>query len=110
MDGGDGAEIMKNLVLTAAMAAILAIPVATTTGIDTAQAAPPRVKAQSCKNMSGSHWFGIFQAIGQRGLFQDRMMYEAGCFTTQANCKAWLYWLRSDHGAGEKLASCKRRS
>lgn len=101
---------MKNFILTAAVATALAAPAATAIQIGPAQAAPPKVQAQSCKNMSGSHWFGIFQAIGQRGLFQDRMMYEAGCFTTSKNCKAWLYWLRSDHGAGEKLASCKRRT
>lgn len=101
---------MKNFVLAAAMAATLAIPMTTVAGSNTAQAAPPKVKAQSCKNISGSRWHGIFQAIGQRGLFQDRMIYEAGCFTSQSNCKAWLYWLRSDHGAGEKLASCKRRA
>ncbi len=101
---------MKNFVLAAAMAATLAIPMGTVAGTGAAQAAPPRVKAQNCKNLNGSHWFGIFQAIGQRGLFQDRMIYEAGCFTSRVNCKAWLYWLRSDHGAGEKLASCKRRA
>ena len=101
---------MKTVVLAAAMAAILAIPVSAVTATNPAQAAPPKVKAQSCKNMGGAHWFGIFQAIGQRGLFQDRMIYEAGCFASRDNCRAWLYWLRSDHGAGEKLASCKRRT
>lgn len=98
---------MKRLGMLAAVAAGLALaaPVPHPAG-----AAPPKVKARRCSSMSGPHWFGMFQGIGQRGIFQDRMIYEAGCFATRADCRAWLYWLRSAHGAGEQAAGCHRRS
>jgi hypothetical protein len=100
---------MKRFLILAAVATGLVLPAGALSGFDTVEAAPPKTQPQSCR-ADDSRWFGMFQGFGQRGLYQDVMMYEAGCFRTQASCKAWLYWLRSDHGAGEKLASCKKRT
>lgn len=63
----------------------------------------------NCSQHPGDTYFGTFQGIGQRGLNLDRMIYEAGCFATKQRCEAWLYAIRSDHGAGEQIANCKPR-
>lgn len=69
----------------------------------------PREVPNVCSQHPGDRYFGTFQGIGQRGMSLDQMIYEAGCFPTKQRCDAWLYAIRSDHGAGEQIANCKPR-
>ena len=69
----------------------------------------PREMPNNCSSNPDDKYYGHFQGIGQIGLMLDQPIYEAGCFPTKKRCTAWLYNIRSDHGAGERLAGCKKR-
>lgn len=69
----------------------------------------PREMPNVCSQHPSDKYFGSFRGIGQKGLFLDQMIFEAGCFPTKKRCDTWLYNIRSDHGAGERAASCKPR-
>lgn len=69
----------------------------------------PRELPNKCSQHPNDLYYGIFQGIGQKGAFLDKPIYEGGCFPTKKRCTAWLYAIRSDHGAGEQLANCKPR-
>ena len=69
----------------------------------------PREMPNNCNSHLDDDWYGHFQGIGQIGLMLDQPIYEAGCFPTKKRCTTWLYNIRSDHGAGERAAGCKRR-
>ncbi len=98
----------------------IALPVAIVAGMLAAQTAlagqiierageRPREMPNNCSSHPEDEWYGQFQGIGQIGLMLDKPIYEAGCFPTKKRCTTWLYNIRSDHGAGERSASCKRR-
>ncbi|WP_127596666.1 hypothetical protein [Nitratireductor alexandrii] len=69
----------------------------------------PREMPNICSQHPDDPYFGSFRGIGQKGMFRDQMIFEAGCFASKARCEAWLYAIRSDHSAGEKSAYCKPR-
>lgn len=69
----------------------------------------PRELPNKCSQYPNDLYFGSFQGIGQIGIYLDKPIYEGGCFPTKKRCTTWLYNIRSDHGAGERAASCKRR-
>ena len=69
----------------------------------------PREMPNRCSQHPTDQYYGIFQGIGQIGIYLDKPIYEAGCFPTKQRCDAWLYNIRSDHGAGERLANCRPR-
>ena len=69
----------------------------------------PREKPDICSQHPEDTYYGVFQGIGQKGAFLDKPIYEGGCFANKKRCTAWLYAIRSDHGAGEQLANCKPR-
>ncbi len=67
----------------------------------------PRLAPAACT--ADHRYFGSFQGIGQIGIYLDKAIYEGGCFMTKRDCESWLYNIRSDHGAGERSASCRAR-
>ncbi len=69
----------------------------------------PREMPNKCSKYPNDLYYGVFQGIGQKGIYLDKPIYEGGCFPTKKRCTAWLYAIRSDHGAGEQLANCKPR-
>ena len=73
----------------------------------------PRVRAYSCDWLAGrmgadrvwSVWFK-----GARETIRDRIERTSvrGCFETQADCKAWLYWMQSDFPRMMNFGQCRR--
>lgn len=64
----------------------------------TAQAQPARVPGLDCRSVAGQSnvWQTTFWGwkVDDFGFRQEFMA--SPCFTSEANCKAWLYWARSD--------------
>jgi hypothetical protein len=95
--------------LVLALALLLPILPAATTP---AGAAPPRVAALSCKALARSTprsqiWWSHF--YGERsGLFRPEWHSATGCFKSQANCKAWLYWQMTDWPLEMRWSACRR--
>jgi len=77
-----------------------------------AGAAPARVTALSCKTLAKSMarnqiWWSHF--YGERsGLFRREWHSATGCFKSQANCKAWLYWQMTDWPLDMRWSACRR--
>ena len=69
----------------------------------------PREVPNKCSKHPDDLYYGVFQGVGQKGIYLDKPIYEGGCFPTKRRCDAWLYAIRSDHGAGERLANCRPR-
>ncbi len=79
-----------------------------------AAATPPRVEGYSCNAMVASLgpskvWRTNFRGNKRdlnTGLFWP---YSATvCFTSHANCKAWLYWAQSDWPDQNTFVPCRR--
>jgi hypothetical protein len=91
--------------------AVLAALVASAGPADAAQ--PPRVEAYQCGPLvtevgADNVWQTWFR--GQKtGVFDwvDRVV-AAPCFTSEANCKAWLYWAQSDYPEFNAFRACHR--
>lgn len=70
-------------------------------GHPAAAASPPRVQGQNCQVLAAqigganvwqtTFWAWRFDVFGDR---ED--IFTAPCFSSEANCKAWLYWAQSD--------------
>ncbi len=81
------------------LTAIIVMTTATLAPLPSAAAQPPRVPALNCGALaaqSGKVWQTTFWGwrVDDFGFRQEFMA--SPCFTTEANCKAWLYWARSD--------------
>ncbi len=99
----------KYCVLSAiALSAMLAVPAVSGEIIHRA-GERPREMPNKCSQYPDDRYYGVFQGIGQIGIFLDKPIYEGGCFPTKKRCDAWLYAIRSDHGAGKQLANCRPR-
>jgi hypothetical protein len=76
-----------------------------------AEAAPPRVAALSCKALAKTTprsqiWWSYF--YGEKsGLFRREWHSATGCFKSQANCKAWLYWQMTDWPLDMRWTACR---
>jgi hypothetical protein len=79
-----------------------------------AAATPPRVEGYSCPAMLGSLapskvWRTSFRGNKRdlnTGIFWP---YSAtACFTSQKDCKAWLYWAQSDWPDQNTFVPCRR--
>jgi len=73
----------------------------------------PRVRAYSCGWLAdeigpGRVWTVWFR--GQRETIRDRIERTSvrGCFRTQADCRAWLYWMQSDFPLLMNFGQCRR--
>ena len=92
-----------------ALALLLASLPATTIS---AEAAPPRVKASSCRALAASTpksqiWWSQF--YGEKsGLFRREWHSATGCFKSQATCKAWLYWQMTDWPLDMSWSPCRK--
>ncbi len=77
-------------------------------------AQPPRVQGLNCtRSLKASApknaiWWAAFW--GQREGFFDRResTHQVRCFRSQADCKAWLYWIQSDWPEWNQFLPCKR--
>ena len=83
------------------------------TAVPATAAPPPRVKATSCRSLEASRpasqiWWAAF--YGERtGFFDNKEIHHAvGCFTSQATCKAWLYWQQTDWPLMNSVTWCRR--
>lgn len=99
---------MKVIVPLVALASLIAVP-ALAGEIVQRPGERPREMPNVCSKHPNDLYRGTFQGIGQKGIYLDKPIYEGGCFPTKKRCDAWLYAIRSDHGAGEQLANCKPR-
>ena len=97
---------MKTLAALFAVAAVVA-------GAVPAEAAPPRVEAYDCGTLAAQKgaanvWQTYF--YGQREtLFDKKESTTASpCFTTEANCKAWLYWAQTDWQKYSTFRPCRK--
>ena len=103
---------MRSLILSGALAAALAAG-SWSAPVEAAQ--PPRVKPMKCSSAAASVgaanvWRTFFRGE-KEGLFDDVWHYQlAPCFTSQANCKAWLYWAMSDWPKRQWFKPCYRGS
>jgi hypothetical protein len=64
-------------------------------------ASPPRVEGEDCRVLAAAIgknnvWQTTFWATGKDVFDRPVEFFAAPCFRTQATCKAWLYWARSD--------------
>jgi hypothetical protein len=64
-------------------------------------AAPPRVPPGECNAVTAKVgqpkvWQAVFWAERQDDFGHVERTLSAPCFTTQATCKAWLYWQQTD--------------
>jgi hypothetical protein len=82
-------------------------------GAAPAEAAPPRVEALDCGALAAQKgpanlWQTWFH--GERETLFDRREFTtaAPCFTTQANCKAWLYWAQTDWQKYSTFRPCRK--
>lgn len=84
-------------------------------GAVTASAAPPpRVEGLYCTRAlkasapANAFWWAVFQGE-RKGFFGGReTTRQLRCFRSQADCKAWLYWVQSDWPDLNQLRRCKR--
>lgn len=95
------------------LAALFALSTVLAGAATPAAAAPPRVPAYDCGSLAaqvgrGNVWQTWF--TGQREDLFDRIdTYTAApCFTTQANCKAWLYWAQTDFPSVNSTRPCRK--
>ncbi len=76
-------------------------------------AQPPRVAAYDCGYLAATKgpanvWQTWFRGQRER-LFGPNLSYLAApCFTTLANCKAWLYWAQSDWPVMNTFQPCRK--
>jgi hypothetical protein len=97
-------------------AAAAALLLGTTMGGPAALAAktPPRVHGMSCvaaaakvgpaKTWQATYW-GWRRDIFDR---HNEQFLQSPCFTTQATCKAWLYWAQTDFPNEIVIKFCKQ--
>lgn len=74
---------------------------------------PPRVEGMSCaaaiaKVGRAKTWQALYWGW-RRDIFDrhDEEFMQAPCFTTQASCKAWLYWAQTDFPNETQMKFCK---
>jgi hypothetical protein len=75
---------------------------------------PPHVQGQNCavvaakigkaKTWQASYW-GWRVDIFER---HTEQFLQSPCFTTQASCKAWLYWAQTDYPNEIVMKFCKK--
>jgi hypothetical protein len=75
--------------------------------------APPRVEGMSCpaafaKVGRAKTWQALYWGW-RRDIFDrhDEQFMQAPCFTSQASCKAWLYWAQTDYPHQNVTKFCK---
>lgn len=76
-------------------------------------APPPRVKGLNCRTLAkqipaSSMWTATFR--GNRiGHFDIReSTFQVKCFKSQADCKAWVYWIQSDWPLENQVKRCRK--
>lgn len=91
-------------------ALLLAVPPG---GADAQEQRYPRVRAERCDVLAeriGARnvWTSSFS--GQRRDIRDwtERISRRGCFRTQADCRAWLYWMQSDWPLLMNFRQCRR--
>ncbi len=66
-----------------------------------ASAQPSRVQPLDCRALAGSHrgdiWQTTFWGWKEDDFGFRREFFASPCFTSEKDCKAWLYWARSDY-------------
>jgi hypothetical protein len=83
--------------------------------LDHANAAPPRVKGVSCSyyNAPRGTWVGYFDGLKESPIisFGDRYypVTILRCFKTQADCKAWKYWVQTDYPTAIRTVWCRKK-
>jgi hypothetical protein len=95
------------------LAALLALSTVLAGAIAPAEAAPPRVAAYDCGALAaqkgpGNVWQTWFSGRRDELFGPDSFYTAAPCFTTQANCKAWLYWAQSDWQKYSTFRPCRK--
>ncbi|MEJ0012318.1 MAG: hypothetical protein WDM94_06730 [Bauldia sp.] len=74
---------------------------------------PPRVQGMNCAAVASKvgrakTWQALYWGW-RRDIFDrhDEQFLQAPCFTTQASCKAWLYWAQIDFPKMTVMKFCK---
>ena len=99
---------LKALIATA----IFLLPMAWTNVVS---AAPKRVEGVSCRYFKASQgtWIGHFEGLKESPMISKGDQYYPvsilRCFKSQADCKAWKYWVQTDYPIAPRVASCKRK-
>jgi len=82
--------------------------------IETAEAAPPpRVPAYNCGYLVQTQgpakvWQTWFRGYRETLFGPDNYYTATPCFTSQANCKAWLYWAQTDWPKRNNFKPCRK--
>ena len=76
-------------------------------------AQPPRVPAYDCGYLANSKGAANVWQVWFRGqrpvpLGPDEHYTAAPCFTSEATCKAWLYWAQSDWPNVSTFQPCRK--
>jgi hypothetical protein len=103
---------MRTIVSLAA-AATFALSTAAVPTFANAANTPPRVLGQNCavvaaKVGKAKTWQAVYWGW-RRDIFDrhNEQSLQAPCFTTQASCKAWLYWAQTDYPNEIVIHFCK---
>jgi hypothetical protein len=100
-------RMMAGLAAVAAISGAFAL-------IDTAEAAsPPRVDAYDCRYVAATKgpantWQTWFRGSRENLFGPDDHYTATPCFTSQASCKAWLYWAQTDWPKQNNFKPCRK--
>jgi hypothetical protein len=101
-------KALNTLIVTAILVAPLTLPT-------TSQAAPPRVKGMSCgyQKIPRGTWIGYFDGVKESAIISFGDQYSPvtlrRCFKSQADCKAWKYWVQTDYPVAIRAAWCRQK-
>ena len=100
-------------VISVAAAVTMAIGVTSAPPIALAAKTPPRVQGLNCaataaKVDRAKTWQALYWGW-RRDIFDrhNEEFMQAPCFTTQASCKAWLWWAQTDYPNEIVIHFCK---
>jgi hypothetical protein len=99
--------------MSLAAAATLAAGAAIAPQYASAANVPPRVQGQNCNAVAAKvgqakTWQAVYWGW-RRDIFDrhNEQSLQAPCFTTQASCKAWLFWAQTDYPNEIVIHFCK---